>query len=541
MAGSSTHSSPLSGQTAISDTESQWLHKVAVWCKGEFDGETRVGFWHPELRAIRSRVRKEWTQTTLILCMCILGVLSLFWGSLYTVRNHLHTLDVWIVDFDGRVAPAVNETSSQIVGSTIIETARAREASPQPHISYHIKLAADFDYDPMKVREAIYNNKAFSAIIVNPNASSLLRQAVTRGDALYDPKHACQTIYVEARDQVAINSYIIPELNAFQHRVSSAFADGWIPEVLGLIANGTTLTTLPPQTLSPAIGFTTINLRPFGPSQVLPAVTVGLIYLIIIAFFSYTFFLPTHTLFTAQCSPGSDTYHRKLYFGQLVFWKYMSTFIAYAFMSLSYSFVSLAFQIPFSGQSYSHVDPPPAGMSVNGYGHASFVVYWAINYLGMCALGFACENVAMVVGQPFTAIWLIFWVISNVCTAFYPLELAAGVYGYGLFFPLYNVVKATRVVLFDLTPEHMGRHIGILVAWWVVNTSVFPLAARVFRWKTCQRLAEGARKAQERRLENQTLDLEKAASASSDGRGSDVRPEARADLGSLRTSESERS
>ena len=438
---------------------------------------------------------------------------------------------MWVVDFDGKVAASVNEKDVQIVGSTVVEAARAREASLQPHISYHIKTPADFDYDPMRVREAIYDNKAFSAIIVNPNASSLLRRAVTGADSSYDPKHACQIIYVEARDQVAIDSYIIPELNAFQDEVASAFAEVWIPEVLGFLANGTAPSMLPPQTISPAIGFTAINLRPFGPTQVLPAVTVGLIYLIIIAFFSYTFFLPTHSLFTTQCSPGSNMYHRKLYFGELVFWKYMSTFIAYAFMSLAYSFVSLAFQIPFSSQPYSHVEPPPPGVSVNGYGHASFVVYWAINYLGMCALGFACENVAMVVGQPFTAIWLIFWVISNVCTAFYPLELAAGVYKYGLFFPLYNVVKATRVVLFDLTSEHMGRHIGILVAWWAVNTMAFPLAARVFRWKTCQRMHDGARKAENSRLQKPALDLEKAASASSEGNNSGIKPDTRADSG----------
>lgn len=438
-----------------------------------------------------------------------MGILSLFWGSLFTVHDHLHALDVWIVDFDGKLSPIPSDQNSPFVGPAIVEAARTMQASPHPHITYSVKSPADFHYNPLEVREAVYNNKAFSAIIVTPNASSLLRDAVTRGNSSYDPKATCQTIYVEARDQVAIDSYIIPELNSFQHVVSSSFAEFWVPEVQRLLANGTGSTTLPPQAVSPAIDFTTINLRPFGPTQVTPAVTVGLIYLIIIAFFSYTFFLPTHTLFVIQTTPGSSEHHRKLYFGQLMFWKYMSTFIAYAFMSLFYSLVSLAFEIPLSSQPFSHVEPPPVGTSVNGYGHASFVVYWAINYLGMCALGFACENVAMVVGQPFTALWLIFWVISNVCTAFYPLELAAGVYKYGLFFPLYNVVKATRIVLFDLTKEHMGRHIGILVAWWAVNTMLFPLAARVFRWKACASIEEAKYKADQERAKERELDPEK--------------------------------
>lgn len=41
----------------------------------------------------------------------------------------------------------------------------------------------------------------------------------------------------------------------------------------------------------------------------------------------------------------------------------------------------------------------------------------------MIALGLACENVAMLVGQPWTGLWLIFWVITNVSTSFYDIGL----------------------------------------------------------------------------------------------------------------------
>lgn len=407
---------------------------------------------------------------------------------------------MWVVDFDG---PATNTGEGPIVGPVVVAAAKAKETSPGPHISYLIKPASDFNNDPMRVRDAIYHDKAFSAIVINPNASALLRQAVRAGNSSYDPNGACQTIYVEARDQIAVDSYMVPELQSFQAQVVAIFAQTWVPEAMNMTSD---LSTIPPQAISPALGFTTINLRRFGPTQATPAVTVGLIYLIIIAFFSYTFFLPTHTHFVAQCSPGSVNYHRKLYFGHLISWKYTSTLTAYFFMSLSYSLVSLAFQIPFSSPPYSHVEPVPPGMAANGYGHASFVVYWAVNFLGMSALGFACENVAMVVGQPFTAIWLIFWVISNVCTAFYPLQLSSGVYKYGLFFPLYNVVKATRIILFDTTKQHMGRHVGILVAWWCVNTVLFPIAARIFRHNTCRRVMLAQKKAEQ---EKEKIDLEK--------------------------------
>ena len=55
-----------------------------------------------------------------------------------------------------------------------------------------------------------------------------------------------------------------------------------------------------------------------------------------------------------------------------------------------------------------------------------------VNFTGMGALGLACENVAMVIGQPWTALWLIFWVITNVSTSFYALELSPGFYHWGV-------------------------------------------------------------------------------------------------------------
>lgn len=125
--------------------------------------------------------------------------------------------------------------------------------------------------------------------------------------------------------------------------------------------------------------------------------------------------------------------HRKLYFHHLVIWKYMSTFSAYFFMSLAFSLVSLAFQIPFSNPPASPTEP---AINPNAYGKASFFVYWMINWAGMLALGFASENVAMVVGVPWSALWLVFWIISNVCTAFYPIELAPQFYCKWNEFPL---------------------------------------------------------------------------------------------------------
>ncbi len=63
-------------------------------------------------------------------------------------------------------------------------------------------------------------------------------------------------------------------------------------------------------------------------------------------------------------------------------------------------------------------------LNSDDYGRGTFPVYWMLNFIGMIALGLACENVAMVVGQPWTGLWLIFWVITNVSTSLYDIDLA---------------------------------------------------------------------------------------------------------------------
>jgi len=114
--------------------------------------------------------------------------------------------------------------------------------------------------------------------------------------------------------------------------------------------------------------------------------------------------------------------HPPLKFPQLILWRWTATVTAYFFLSLAYSLISLAFQINFSGGNPTTSVTSPTLIEYgnpDAYGKRTFVIYWMLNYMGMLALGLACENVAMFVGQPWTGLWLIFWVITNVSTAFY--------------------------------------------------------------------------------------------------------------------------
>ncbi|TVY46072.1 Nitrosoguanidine resistance protein [Lachnellula occidentalis] len=459
--------SPQNGQNSQADGGEKGEKE-----KGKQDAGP-VGFLNPALKQVRLDVFKHWLLTTVILSTFILAVLSLYWGALFRVEQNLSALVVYVVDFDGQVAPYTDVTP--IVGPQIVSAAESLVA-PTGSLGWGSLPASAFNNDPMAVRQAVYDQKAWAAIIINANATALLQDAVRNGNTTYDPMGAAQIVYVQARDESTHANYVEPHLTSFQIMATSMVGRMWASQVLSMASSNSAIMSniqAAPQAVNPAIGFSTFNLRPFYPPVATPAVTVGLIYLIILSFFSFSFYLPIHMKFI---SPG----HRPLHFYQLIIWRWFATVTAYLFLSLFYSLISLAFQIPFS-------TPPASETAVvnpaNAYHYGSFVVYWMLNFVGMVALGLACENVAMIVGQPWTAFWLIFWVITNVSTSFYSITLAPHFYYWGYAWPLRNLVDASRTILFD-THSKIGLNFGVLFAWAAVNTVLFPLACWFMRWKT---------------------------------------------------------
>ena len=293
------------------------------------------------------------------------------------------------------------------------------------------------------------------------------------------------------------NFHIVPFLDALALEVTTKFATSWAQTVLSDTSLDASIYSRSPQALSPGISFTSLNLRPFDPPGAIPTISIGLIYLIIIAFFSFTFFIPTHLKFI---TPNPLSPHPPLKFGQLVFYRWLATITAYFFLSLSYSLVSLAFRIPFSNkipQSLTSSLAPNTPLTTGGwpatepilngnpYGHGTWPLYFLLNFFGMSALGLTCENMAMFLSAlsplPYSALFLIWWVITNVSTGFYALELASDFYRWGYAWPLRHIVMGSKTLVFG-TRNELGLNFGVLIAWVVVGSFLFPFACWVLRW-----------------------------------------------------------
>jgi hypothetical protein len=123
----------------------------------------------------------------------------------------MSSLTVYVVDFDGQIAP-YNNGEEALVGPAVVKAAIQQNLSPMPHIGYLTPDISQFNNDPIAVRRAVYEQHAWAAFIINPNATALLRDAINNGNASYDPQGAAQLIYVEARDATTVDDYILPQL-----------------------------------------------------------------------------------------------------------------------------------------------------------------------------------------------------------------------------------------------------------------------------------------------------------------------------------------
>lgn len=133
-----------------------------------------VGFWHPSLKHVRREAMTKWTITTAVLMTFILSVLSIYWGVFYHVEQNLSSLVVYVIDFDGQVAPYNTTGIQPLVGPTIVRLANEMVASGEPHLGFGSLPVEDFEYDPIQVRQAVYDFDAWAAIIINPNATAML-------------------------------------------------------------------------------------------------------------------------------------------------------------------------------------------------------------------------------------------------------------------------------------------------------------------------------------------------------------------------------
>ncbi|KAF9447255.1 hypothetical protein P691DRAFT_707098 [Macrolepiota fuliginosa MF-IS2] len=374
----------------------------------------------------------------------IFAIFSILWGAFY--RTPARNLPGWIVDFDDGV-----------IGQSVVAGLTAPNSASK--ITWTVVSAEQFPGGVDDVSHAVLEEKAWIAVTINSGSSDGLKAALTTPNAAYDGTQAISVFGVEARNENAFRTMLRPSAEGALTAISARFAS----QLAQSLSNSQVISQLlatSPQTVTSPISYQFVNLRPFNQTLASVVTFTGLIFVVILSFFvvvcliRYSPFLVDLTFFEmiGNGARESTNLHRLLTFRSLLALRLTTTFVAYFFLSLFYSLLSLAFQFNVSLK----------------FGHSGFLVFWMLNLCAMCALGLAIESMLTLLTPKFIPFFLLTWIIANVATCAFPIEALPILYRYGYASPFYNMSKAARTIVFG-TRNRVGFHFGILLIWAVIS------------------------------------------------------------------------
>ncbi|KIM91852.1 hypothetical protein PILCRDRAFT_761064 [Piloderma croceum F 1598] len=391
---------------------------------------------------ITSKARAEYLKLlvagTMLVSVAIWAVLSIYWGALWKTEDLIHNLEGWVVDFDGGE-----------VGSAVTQYFAAIHA--KDHLSWRVQSADLFPNGPGDLAHAVVEEKCWVAIAINPGATNTLTQAVDTANATYNSTLAVTAFGNEARNENAYSFLIVPNLQQPLQQISQQFANQNAQQ-LASRTNLQAILSQAPSLVTQPLGYTIDNLRPFDIPVAAAVDFVGLIYLLILSF------IIAAQQLNARLQSGIQ---RRLRMKSLLILRIVAPIITYFWISLMYSALSQAFNVPFNRK----------------FGHSGFLVYWMMSWCGMMALGLALEAALTLLTMKFIPFFLILWIITNVSVCFYPIPVLPSIYRYGYAAPFYNVSNAVRTILFN-TRNQVGLNFGVQLAWVGISCLTLPL----FQW-----------------------------------------------------------
>ncbi|KAN0117934.1 Protein of unknown function (DUF3533) domain containing protein [Hyaloscypha variabilis] len=390
----------------------------------------RHNFWDKEMRPHRQSLIAvlfvPLFLTTLLMWVC----LSIYWGSLVPSSSS-KPLTVTVTNLDvggefGAGVVAAIQIANQAKGNTI-------------------KWLFDSNIESVNdSRGQIVEEKTWGAVLITPNATAELENALRLGTNNYNPQNSILFLYASARNQITVNSHIVPPVLAVINPIIRQLAIQRTETFLQSIVNNTEAlqTALKcPQCLASPFGMTSLDIVPFDVPEATGSTMVGLIFLL-----TFTFSIFQILRVTGLTIGG----HLRLT-SALIF-RTISSLSTYLIMGLSYTLVNLAFGVPMSRR----------------FGHGGFVIYWLLNTCTMGAVGLPMESLFTIIGLKWAGYFLSFWIIVNVSGAFSSFEIMPSFYQYGYAFPFYHSIQGARTIIFG-TKNHLGTNFGVLITWTVVG------------------------------------------------------------------------
>lgn len=413
---------------------------------------TRLSFFNARLKSERRFVGFKFLFIYALMGSLILALFSIYWGSSYERSLRFPNLRMLVVIEDDHeidnVPPAIGDVVNEVLQSDEAKKLGNWVVWKNSHINELANSHNNTIYE--EIKRQVHHQKYWASIYVKPNASLDYRNAIISGNTSNPISNSSIVSYYETgRDFLSMSQYVEPNVKQISNMVVSRHSE----IVKRLLANDDYSNIFTNQdsvqvASTPAL-FVLHDAIPLTDSVLVAPGQVGLIYMIIITFFSLNFFMEVHQKVAKM---GIKPHHMMLY-------RILSSLLSFFVISLFYSLVTLAFQVDFTV----------------AFGKSGFLVYWMTNFLTMWAVGAMNEAFGMLCIMsypPLMGFWMIFWVIINISPTFSPIALCAKFYRYGYAMPIHASYEITKVIFFDTYKGAMGRNYGILIAWDVLATIV---------------------------------------------------------------------
>lgn len=440
--------------------------------------QSKLSFFNEQLREGRKGIYLETLRIYLIMAVFVLAVFSIYWGSYFDRSLRYKNLRMLVVIEDDQIVDGMEP----FIGNSVRQILNTSQA----HFLGDWKIYNSSEFSALaakdglsifdEVKKQVHHQHYWSSIYVKPNATANLFNAIEAGNTAYNVSYNSVVSYYETgRDYLAMNSYVTPNvarINDMFLRMQGSIIDNMMTgkNTSDIFADINAV-----KVAASSLEFFKIDGIPFTDAVITAPAQVGLIYMVILTFFSFNFF---STVYPRVAKMNVKPV-------QFLLYRVGSTIISFLVLSFFFSMVSLAFQVDFT----------------KAFGKGGWPVYWATNFLTMWAVGGINEVAGMLiilVYPPMIGFWLLFWVVANISATFSPIALTPAFYRYSYAMPIHASYEITKVIIFDTYKGALGRNYGILVAWVCIATVLLAVTSVFFGKKMAARaIAEKKRQEEE--------------------------------------------
>ncbi|KAI5965067.1 hypothetical protein KGF57_000860 [Candida theae] len=412
--------------------------------------------WDKEFKATRIQIGLKLLSNYAFLLVGFAGALLLYWASYYERSTRYKHLKMAIVIADRQVGQLPN-----IVGQTIqsyFTNVPALQQLGKFEIWDYDKVSSQAAKHGHNITQEVYqqvqHQKVWAAFYVYENATLMWNQALSAASTEFDPSNSLmEVVYETGRDLNAVSNYIITLVHQILKAYPNFASQSQIVANMLQTVNQTQAVNVmsqAPQLISTIPTFRINDLHPVTNLVFQAPFQIGLIYLVVFGFFQFIFTLKIH-MYLASKIKG---------WNYIVF-RLLSSQVAYMFISLGMVVLNTAFQLPFT----------------TTFGHSGFLVIWMFSYLLMASLGSIIEVLVIImfaVKPQLIGFVLLFTAVINLAPIISPPVLTPPFYYYGYAVPSRNAYELLHVAYFNAYKGHMGRNIGVLLAWIVGSNAVMP-------------------------------------------------------------------